>query len=159
RYHLKLTDEQDRLPRMRRWQDLHEILEQRYRAPRLIEWMDFAGIGFSGLLFEHIDGATVDLNRRPDLAEQIVALAASLHNDSTIRESLQVGDRKKTYFDHFVDTYIDRFMADLSIVASERPLFVGADLLDWMSEETRRMQERAHSMASFRAPAVEPVHG
>src|SRR5262245_41382035 len=53
RYHLKITDESDRITRFQTLLDLHEVLEDRYRTPKLIDWVDLPEVGFAGFLQQH----------------------------------------------------------------------------------------------------------
>jgi hypothetical protein len=117
RYHLKITNEEERIPRLLRWREMHEILEQQYRAPRLVDWIDLPEIGFAGLLFEHVEGRSADLCRSQHLLTEIINVANSLHHDEVVRSRLEYTAGTRTYFDHFVETYIDRFNSDLEIIS------------------------------------------
>src|ERR1700727_746278 len=60
-YHLKITSDLRSIQGLQRWHTIHSALEKRYRAPKLIQWIDFPEIGFAGLLFEHLNGRTANL--------------------------------------------------------------------------------------------------
>src|SRR6266567_3664470 len=66
---------------------------------------------------------------------------------------------KKTCLDHFVETYIDRFNADMEEIATAQPSFVSASLLKWMRNETDRLRATADSVSAFHNRAGDPVHG
>jgi len=158
RYHLKITSEPHRVMRLRRWQRMHVVLEQRYRAPKLIDWVDLPEIGFAGLLFEHIDGRRADFCRNPDLLSQIIDLVDRFHADAGLRSDLASLESPKTYSDFFLETYIDRFTADLEGIKADPPPFITSGLMQWMNDETLRLREKAVSTQVFHVPAIEPVH-
>src|SRR5689334_8961397 len=159
RYHLKLTNKKHRVMRLRRWLQLHLHLEQRYRAPRLIDWIDLSEIGFEGLLFEHVDGRPADFYQEPNLLKEVIEFAHSLHRDGPLGAALGASDSAKTYLDYFIETYIDRFSADLETIQTDRPAFISSELFQWMSDETLRLQEQAGATEAFDFSAIEPVHG
>jgi hypothetical protein len=64
RIHVKLAAEQ---PEMRRWMAVHEYLEQHYRAPRVLAWVDLPGTTYGGLAFEWIIGRPWDVREQPEL--------------------------------------------------------------------------------------------
>ena len=41
-YHLKITSDLHNIKGVQRWHTLHYVLEKRYRAPKLIQWIDFS---------------------------------------------------------------------------------------------------------------------
>jgi len=159
RYHLKITDDLDSVGKLQTWRKLHDLLERRYRAPALIDWMDFPEIGFAGLLLQQVDGGSANFCGNPALVRQLIELADRLHKDADIQSSLAASGPEKTCLDHFVETYIDRFTADLEAVAAGQPPFVSSTLLNWMRHETDLLREIANSAQAFHKPAVEPVHG
>jgi len=158
-YHLKITNKVDCVIRLRRWLEMHDVLEQRYRAPKLIDWIDFPQLGFSGLLFEHIGGSAADFCGNSDLLKAVITLAQSLHVDVELRSHLTTPNSFKTYLDYFVETYIDRFTTDLEVIEADRPAFITPSLLQWMKDETLRLQEEAGSKKAFHSHAIAPVHG
>src|SRR5262249_48890055 len=131
-YHLKITSDSDSKGKLQAWSKIHDLLERRYRAPQLIDWIEFSEIQFAGLLFEHIESTTADFYRNPALVGDLVDLANSLHNDVDIQSHLDASRSRKTYLDHFVETYVDRFTADLECIAADRPPFISAPLFKWM---------------------------
>jgi len=66
-YHLKITDDLESVRKLHSWHKIHSLLEERYRAPKVIDWIDFPEIGFSGLLQEHINGRTANFRDSPFL--------------------------------------------------------------------------------------------
>jgi hypothetical protein len=74
RYHLKITDDPGHQVRLQIWRELHEALEQRYRTPKLLEWLDLSEIGFAGFLAEHVEGRTARFCDNLDLVKQIADL-------------------------------------------------------------------------------------
>jgi thiamine kinase-like enzyme len=157
-YHLKLTKDPGILDGLQTWRELHSILEN-YRAPRLIDWVEFPEIGYAGILFEHIDARPADLNSNHDLLGELITTVQRLHQDPEIQTYLERTRPAKTRFDYFVQTYIDRFTADLSIIEERCPSFISHTLLGWMWEEVDRLREAANHVAAFHRPAEAPVHG
>jgi thiamine kinase-like enzyme len=159
RYHLKITNELDSIRRLQRWNNIHNLLEERYRAPELIRWIDFPEIGFAGLLLQHLDGRTANFDRNLALVDQLIALADRLHQDQEIRFRLGAYGLRKSYLDHFIETYIDRFNADLETIAAGQLSFVSSTQLGWIQKEANRLRETASGMRPFHNPAIEAVHG
>jgi len=92
---------------MRRWLAVHERLEQQYRAPQILDWVDVPGTEHSGLLFEHIDGSTWDIDSRPDLMNEIASLLLNLHEDDELVRAL--GDPGRTYRECWELRYREQF--------------------------------------------------
>ncbi len=159
RYHLKITNESDHITRFQTFRDLHELLEERYRTPKLIDWIDLPEIGFAGFLQQHIEGTTPDFTRSPYLVAEIHELLACLHQDTEIQSYLGRTQSGKTYLDHFVETYIERFTSDLKVIASDPPPFISPHLFSFMEEQTHELRKAAADLETFHDPAVEPVHG
>jgi hypothetical protein len=84
-YHLKITNDLDNIKGPQRWRTVHDVLEKRYRAPKLIQWIDFSEIGFAGLLFEHLDGRVANFSGNRALVELLIKLADHLHKEEEIR--------------------------------------------------------------------------
>jgi hypothetical protein len=159
KYHLKMTQDKESARKLQRWHTIQYVLHQRYRAPEVIDWLDFSEIGFAGLLQRHVDGRTADFCNDPVLVEHLIELAGRLHNDAEIRSHLDTSAFAKTCLDHFVKTYIDRFHEDMEEIAKAQPAFVSASLFKWMRQETERLLATAGSATAFHNPADDPVHG
>jgi hypothetical protein len=130
RYHLKITRDHDNLSKFQRWYAVHKLLEERYHAPRLIRWMDFPDLGFAGFLSEFIDGREPDFRTSPELLNEVIAAVDLLHSDQSLAALLP--NPARTYRDSFIDTYIDRFTADLAVISPRRPAFISEQLVEWM---------------------------
>jgi aminoglycoside phosphotransferase (APT) family kinase protein len=158
-YHLKITNDLDGISKLKRWLKFHDILESRYRTPKLVAWLDFHQIGFAGLLMQHVEGKAAKLSENPNLTQQLIRFTRQLHRDAEIKAQLAISGIGKTYRDHFVETYIDRFTADLAAIAQNQPAFISDSLLRWMMDETELLLRTAISTSAFDASACEPVHG
>jgi hypothetical protein len=158
-YHLKLTDDLDSIGKLRKWHGIHHLLEGRYRSPEIILWMDFSDIGFQGLLQEHVGGQTADFCRNPVLVAQLIELLGHLHRDAEVQLHLNVSGSEKICYDHFVETYIDRFTADMQEMVSGQVPFVSASLFKWIEDETQRLWQIADAEDAFHTPAHASVHG
>ncbi len=160
RYHLKLADYEDQLARLMRWRDLHELLEQRYHAPVMIDWIKIPGVPFEGPLFEHIPDGISDLDAYPNLRRELIDLLALLHTDEDLALRLvEMDGPPGSCLDYFLDTYIDRFDEDLASVLVDLPSFVPIKLFDWMSSETRHLEALARENPAFDRLADSPTHG
>lgn len=157
-YHLKLADEDYVLTGLRRWQALHNLLEKRYHAPAMLDWVSLRGTGFEGPLFQHIAGLPASLAASPELLRQVLDMLERLHGDAELAAAL-AEDGIPTCADYFLGIYIDRFDEDLLIVAPNLPPFVSLPLLDWMMGETREMEGLVRDGAAFQLPAGAPTHG
>jgi hypothetical protein len=158
RYHLKITNDFDSA-RLKRWHTVSHVLKERYRAPEIIDWLEFPEIGFAGLLQQQIDGRTANLRSHPVLMEQLIDLLDRLHKDADVRAHFKASESAKTYLDHFIETYIDRFNADIELIVGAQLPFLTSVLLKWMRAETDRLQATADSIQAFHNRASEPVHG
>ena len=159
KYHLKITDDTESTRKLQLWHKIQQVLERGYRAPEVMEWLDFPEIGFAGLLQRQIDGRTASFRDNPVLVEELIELVSRLHKDGEIRSHLDTPGSEKTCLDHFVETYIDRFNADMEEIATAQPSFVSASLLKWMRNEIDRLRATADSVSAFHNRAVDPVHG
>jgi aminoglycoside phosphotransferase (APT) family kinase protein len=158
-YHLKLADDEDCLAGLNLWRELHALLEERYRAPRMLGWVAIPGAPYAGPLFERIAGVEADFAAQPALHRDVLALTARLHADQELAQILSADAQPITCSDYFIETYIDRFDEDLLIVAGSLPDFVSLATLDWMQGETRHLEALAREGAAFQQPARWPVHG
>jgi len=119
---------------MRRWFAVHDRLEEHYRAPRILDWVDVPGTDHAGLLFEHIDGSTWDIDNRPDLMQEIVSLLVKLHRDDEL-----VMAPARTYRDCWELRYRELFEDDFKAVRGSQPPFVSNALLEWMEQESKKV--------------------
>ncbi|MEI9814426.1 MAG: hypothetical protein WDO18_18085 [Acidobacteriota bacterium] len=40
-FHLKITKDKDRIPNLERWYTLRQLLETRFRSPKILQWVSF----------------------------------------------------------------------------------------------------------------------
>ena len=158
--HLKLADEEDSLRRLERWRALHEVLEARYRAPQMLGWAAIEKTPFEGPVFEFLPGKNADFSANPALLAQVLDLLTRLHGDQELAARLAEWDGEaETCTDYFLDTYIERFDEDLSIVVGDLPEFVPLKTVDWMQGETRHLEALTRETPAFALPAASPTHG
>jgi aminoglycoside phosphotransferase (APT) family kinase protein len=159
-YHLKITDDLESIMKLQLWRRIQSLLKQRYKAPEVIDWLDFPEIGFAGLLQQRIVGGRAARFRDdPVLLKQLIELASRLHEDADLRSILSASGSPKTYLDHFAETYIDRFNADMEAIERGRLPFLSSALLQWMRDEAGRLRAAAESVQAFHDRANDPVHG
>src|SRR5262249_5997704 len=117
--HVKLAADQEEL---RRWLAVHDLLGQRYRAPRVLAWAGIPDTPLAGLVFEHIDGETWDTTTRAGLLHDVKGLLDGLHGDEQL--AARVGDGPRTYRECWELRYRDQFGQDLEALRGRRPACV-----------------------------------
>lgn len=158
-YHLKLADDDWSQSCLQKWHNLKDLLHQRYRAPRMLEWVEIPGTGFIGPLFEQIHGSPADLENQTDILQGVLDLLARLHSDQELVDLLREnGEVASTCANFFFDVYIERFDEDLHCVAGDLPPFVPLSLFDWMSSETRELEGIVRELPVFQETAIWPTH-
>jgi fructosamine-3-kinase len=136
--------------------DLATLLELRYHAPHMTGWLEVQGTGFSGPLFEWIDGSLAAY-RDPDLLRETSAVIAHLHNDEDI--ATRLGGPIRSCDAAYLVSYHARFIEDLEFVAASPPPFVDRDRISWLQREIDALAARVEESEAFSAPADRPVHG
>ena len=158
-YHLKLAHIPDHLAKLRKWHSLGQALHERYRAPRIVDWIDVPDTDFSGLLFEHIHGHYWDFGEQPRLAPEVIDLVHRLHEDKDLQRELRRFTPGGTCRDYFNSVWRRRIRRDLPIVEKQPPQFVSNETLRWMREESLRIESAVAESEAFSASATWAVHG
>ena len=156
--HLKLAELDKCRDALRRWATLHELLEQRHHAPRMLRWISVPDTGCEGMLFEHIDGRCPDFGTNPGRLAAVIATVCQLHQDTDLATRLRVSVSRGSCADFFTGIYIRRFDEDLDVIEPDCPEFIKPETLTWMRDETRRLESLVHTKPAFAAPAEAPVH-
>lgn len=143
---------------LERWRQLADVLADRYRAPRMVGWIDLGPVS-GGPVFEWIDGVTpARLDQTP--VADLVSLLADLHADEELRASLErLGDTVGSCAEAYRESYHRRFTEDLAGIETLVPPFVDRATLHWMREEAVRLESHVASAAAFTEQAGRPVHG
>jgi aminoglycoside phosphotransferase (APT) family kinase protein len=156
-YHLKLARDPEQSHQLRRWLRLAPLLESRYRAPRVVDWIELAGTPFEGLLFERIDGQPLDLLASPSRATSVVELLCRLHDDAELERTLGAegdrGDGRASVLEH----YVECLEADLAESGDRYPVL--PETVAWMRQETSRLRALIEAEPSFDQVRTVPVHG
>lgn len=161
RLHVKLGDA-DAQSELARWAAVHEVLEARYGAPRLlgvVEGGPIAGEALA-LVFEHVAGRPPDPRGEPRVLGAALAIAAALHRDADL--GARVGQAgPKTCADDLIDTYVRRFRDDLAECgpAWDDIPFLAPGFAAWAAAETDALEAAARREPAFAAPAWATVHG
>lgn len=159
-YHLKLADADDTIASLDRWYGLRNILQARYRAPTIVDWIEIDDTPCEGLLFDFFEGRKADFRANPSLHRQVLDLVGHLHADQELADILtRLDGPPGDCADYFMSTYIDRFDEDLLSVVRDLPSFVSLSTLDWMQGETRHLESLARELPAFTLPANAPTHG
>lgn len=157
-YHLKLASEPDQIENLTQWRALHALLEERYLAPTLVDWIDVPGSRHAGPLLEFVDGAIPD-RRSASLLAAIAPMLGRLHQDAELLSRLPGGHAERPCLDVFMDTYVDRFQQDIDFVAKAPPPFIDLTTLDWMHAEIAHLKHTARTTEAFADPTRSPIHG
>jgi thiamine kinase-like enzyme len=156
RLFLKLTMYPDIRRGLERWRQVASRLEAHYHAPRMVGWVDLAAPGFSGPLFEWIDGQTpVTLNAA--LAAEISAVIQELHGDDDLGHEL--GAPTRSCEEAYLRAYHQRFTEDLDFIAANPPPFVSRALISWLYDRVEALRASTRGLAAFQLPADRPIHG
>ncbi len=153
--HVKLAPDADGHAQPQRWRIVQDILEARYRAPRLLGWIELSP--WSGPVFEHVPGERIGplpAERLPDLVE----LVGAMHADAEL--SARLPGAGATLRASFLDYFISICQSDLDemTAAGSIPPFVAEATVGWMVEEVEELR-RVADAAAFDGPAVGVVHG
>ena len=155
--HLKLcrTDEDERA--LRRWDAVGSVLAERYHAPRLLEWVAVPETDYRGVLFEHVEGETLDETRAATIVPRICEMLGRLHEDQELTERIGSATPPRTYRDCFRMRFEKMFAEDLAAVRADRPPFVSGQTLEFLEAESQRVLRLAGHPA-FDAYARSPCH-
>jgi aminoglycoside phosphotransferase (APT) family kinase protein len=153
---LKLTSDAGARRGLETWRAIATLLESRYRAPRMVGWLDLRPSAFGGPLFEWIEGRTA---READgaLREEVSRVLTRLHADVDVAERLP--GPLRSCAQAYLASYHDRFTEDLEFVEADPPPFVSRDRLMWLRHQVGLLEDRVRQSAAFRRPADRPVHG
>ncbi len=174
--HLKLSDQEESLNNLDKWENFHERLEKRYHAPRMLDWVTLERAGYEGALFEHIEGSPARLQPGSALLRDVMRTVAALHADKKVADALTKWDEEGwaelaaedaefeqplplLCADSLLNTYVDRFDSDLLTILNDLPPFVPLSTLDWMQGETRHLEGLARDLPAFQERACSPIHG
>lgn len=159
-FHLKLADDEDSIANFRRWYQMRQVLQNRYRAPEIINWIKLPKTPFEGMLLAYFEGSKANFLANPHLHHDVIDLVNELHHDPELIDGLTGLDGSaESCAEYFISTYIDRFDEDLLVVARDLPSFVPLSTLDWMQGETRHLEGLVRDMDAFAMPANAPTHG
>ena len=140
-----------------RWLAVHEILESRHKAPRLIDAIDLPEVAATGLVFEHVEGM------RPtdrESTDRLLEAARRLHGDEELAAKIGVPRSPATVGQYFEDLHIRSLKKDIGTIRdTARTPIVDDELLAWMEHETRELRRTAKSSAAFEVQARWPTHG
>ena len=154
--HIKLWHTEQQAIRDR-WLAVHEILESRHNAPRVLDTVDLPEVCATGLIFEHIDGVHPTGQEATD---RLLRSARRLHEDEELATQLGSSTEPTTVGQYFEGLHIRRLEKDLSIIrASEPTAFVDEPLIAWMERETQGLRKTARSSHAFEVHARWPTHG
>jgi aminoglycoside phosphotransferase (APT) family kinase protein len=155
---LKLASTADARSDLERWRQLADVLTHRYRAPRMIGWVDVSASS-GGPIFDWIEGTSPTRVASAPIPA-IASLLHDLHADDQLARSLErLGDRAGTCADAYRQCYHRRFMEDLDGIRPAPPPFVDSSTLQWLQNEASVLESRIAASVAFAEPADRPIHG
>jgi aminoglycoside phosphotransferase (APT) family kinase protein len=158
RYHLKLSGDIEGQTALRTWHRVHEQLTAAYHAPPVIDWIEVGGSSHAGLLFPWLDGTTPDCWSR-ELRLSVGRVVRALHVDRPLRDRVSPGPAIPSCAADYREDFHRRFVADLAIVAEQRPPFIDDSTFGWMGREVDRLTGEVEASTAFQRPADAPIHG
>ena len=154
--HIKLWHTEQQAVRDR-WLAVHDILESRHIAPRVLDAVDLPEVDATGLVFEHIEGVHPTGKAATD---RLLLSARRLHEDEELAAQLGFSREPTTVGQYFEGLHIRRLNKDINILRDAgSTTIVDNDLLAWMERETRDLKQTARSSAAFAIDARWPTHG
>ena len=155
--HLKLVPDERHQRRLRRWQSVHELLTERYRAPRMEGWLDVHG--WAGPLFERIDGGPPKTWPDAALTDEVARLVEALHRDEDL--AARIAEPGRALRSSFTEYFVECMRVDLLEMTRDDglPPFIDAATLSWMQEEVEALHQLCADSAAFDGPALLPAHG
>ena len=140
-----------------RWLAVHEILESRHSAPRVLDTVDLPEVDATGLVFEHIEGVPPNGQAATD---RLLHSARRLHADEVLAERLSLSQKPTTVGQYFEGLQIRSLDKDIDIIRDSAPSLIAGDgLVTWMENQTKELMQIARSSAAFDVQARWPTHG
>jgi hypothetical protein len=157
--HCKLIASDDRESRLRRWMSVADLLESRYRAPRVLDWIEIPGTRYRGPVFEHIDGVFFNIDQHPTVPPCVFELLDRLHHDRELADRIVHPASPRTLRECFHERFFEQYTDNLRTVSINPPPFVSADTLKWMHDESQRLLELPTHHVAFDGLATALCHG
>ena len=140
-----------------RWLTVHDILESRHYAPRVLDTVDLPEVYATGLIFEHIAGLHPIGQAATD---RLLRSARRLHGDEELAAQLGSSTEPTTVGQYFEGLHIRRLATDINIIRASAPTaFVDEPLIAWMERETQELKQAVRSSHAFGVQARWPTHG
>jgi len=157
-YFLKLTSEADGHRGLLRWRRYSDYLATRFRAPRMLGWIDIENTPFQGPVFEWVEGSPA-----PDVKGlfgiEVCEVIDRLHNDTVLAASLEAdGSPIENCVHAYMRTYHERFAEDLAFIDTTPPPFVGPERRAWMRQQIELLETMVRKSAAFQEIADKPAH-
>jgi aminoglycoside phosphotransferase (APT) family kinase protein len=159
-YHLKLAADADSKQQLRNWQRVGAQLADRYRAPRMLGWIDVPGTDWSGAVFERAPGASPARAIPARVLEQMVPLVDALHADEQLASLVSDGGPPPRARDTFLAYHTRICRSDLEELTEDDafPPFVDDALVGWMRDEVARLGDIASSSDAFAERVTSVIH-
>lgn len=157
RLHAKLTADAEQKSELRRWQGIHDLLEQNYHAPPMVGWVTIDGTAYEGPIFEFIDGVFLDGVRMPGVIAAVLNCVERLHADAGL--AIRLANHAT------VGSHLDCLLArarmlrdDLEIIQEKLPPFVSSRRLSWMADQVGLLEQAARDSGAFDGAAENAIH-
>ena len=154
--HVKLWNTEQKTVRDR-WLSVHDVLESRHNAPRVLDTIDLPQADVTGLIFEYINGVHPAGRAGTD---RLLHFARRLHADEELAIKLGFSEGTTTVGQYFEALHIRMLEKDIGIIRAAAPnTMVDDSLLAWMEHETRELSRTAKNSTAFEVDARWPTHG
>ena len=157
--YLILAKDADQKKQLLKWKKCHPILEECYRAPRILQWIDLNKTDYSGLLLQNIDGIHPDFRKPSLLLEEVIYVMDNLHNDEELAEKLSGMEERRCLADSFIETWVEPFQSRLHVIENSPSCYISAEYLSWMRQEVENLDSAVRASPEFMRFATKPIHG
>lgn len=157
--HVKVSQSHESDECFRQWARVHQILETKYHAPKILLRLTIPETKHEAIVFQHIDGA-IPKSLSSNLTKSILQLLQDLHADEDLSRMLDpTGVNNRTFADCYKQTLHERFTEDLAIVKENLPPFVDQKCFDWMNQQADQLFDRVENSNSFKLKSNRAAHG
>lgn len=159
RLHVKVSQSDESDDCLRQWCKVHQKLEQKYHAPKILLHLNIPETKHEAIIFEHIYGE-IPKTLSSELAKDVLGVLHRLHTDEGLARILEPsGSHMPTFADCYKQTLHERFIEDLAIIKGNLPPFVDQDCFDWMRQQADKLLTEVENSNSFNLKSDRVAHG
>lgn len=136
------------------WRDFGALLAERYRAPRVLGWLEIEE--WTVMICEHVGGRAPTEEEIAPLAHEILGDVLALHADAELAARLPPAPLRTSFADYFVGICA----SDLDeLEEGGFPPFVDDELRTYMRAQVDALREHIASSPAFDGDAHAAIHG